>query len=881
MTTDDEYKQQVLEPARAAGDQPPEDLRVRYRLREPLRPAEVAAAVKEVRQCWRRARGQLKYRKLIDRLEADHRALVPVFDAAAQGDLGPLQSRLRAAQASTARRRVEAKAWLLDAAGALGLLAPADLEGLAKANGVPVTELGELAAGAGIEVREPDPLPVVSPYQAYPRVREALDVLGHRHLPDFVFAGRAGGAMRVLDGFHAPGARLDAAAVAVVTDRWARHARDSSATHADTVLVALKLMIKQGRLDEFVCYDIAARLRERHRRRASERALLRYATADLGVDEQDARRLVFAIGREAGPEGGGGPAARLRELIDAGEVHNAALLAEALLATAPPDAADRDAAVLVAEVRQRVAEATRLHAEAAASPDPDRAWALLGEALRLVPDLPGAEEQQRRLPPRPVPAAHAAVEESAVLVTWSATPSAAGDIDYQVVRSGPEGRGATEIAVTTELGVRDDRPPANVPVTYAVVARRGAAAAAPATAGPVVVRPEPSEVEVFAGDGVVTGRWRCPPAAARTLVARDGDPVLAGKESFRDRDVRNGTTYRYRLSAVYLDAAGREVATPGVWRTATPTAPPRPITDLAVEPDPVEPGRVLATFAAPAHGTAEIVVLGSAPPWPHGAVVPVSEVLRAGRRVATVPVPVHPPREGLRFQAPTGVVLAVTVAGDTAAIGDHQRHVNLPPPRDLLAERRGNVIMVGFDWPPGVAEVQVTCRLPGTGAERTHIVTKAGYDAQGGLRLAAPEGATVDVAVCSTGLAGGDRVSGAPVTATVPGHCLVRYDLYRTGPPWRRGLVVALTPDQSVRLGRLVLVRSPGKVIPQRAADGETIAAWDDLDLTGPTELAVPAVGGRGGSGGPDGPYWLRCFLAHDHQGAELTDPPVRRLRFS
>jgi hypothetical protein len=47
---DEEYKRQVLEPARAAGDQPPEDLRVRYRLREPLRPAEVAASVKEVRQ---------------------------------------------------------------------------------------------------------------------------------------------------------------------------------------------------------------------------------------------------------------------------------------------------------------------------------------------------------------------------------------------------------------------------------------------------------------------------------------------------------------------------------------------------------------------------------------------------------------------------------------------------------------------------------------------------------------------------------------------------------------------------------------------------------------------------------------------------------------
>ncbi|MDX6429743.1 MAG: hypothetical protein QOE54_2109, partial [Streptosporangiaceae bacterium] len=90
MSWDEDYKRQVLEPARDAGDQPPEDLRVRYQLPDRLAPAEVAARIKQVRQCWRRARGQLKYRKLIDRLEAEHRELAPVFAAAEKGDLGPL-----------------------------------------------------------------------------------------------------------------------------------------------------------------------------------------------------------------------------------------------------------------------------------------------------------------------------------------------------------------------------------------------------------------------------------------------------------------------------------------------------------------------------------------------------------------------------------------------------------------------------------------------------------------------------------------------------------------------------------------------------------------------------------------------------------------------
>jgi hypothetical protein len=912
VSVDEEYKQEVLEPARAAGDQPPEDLRVRYRLTEPLRPAEVTASVKEVRQCWRRARGQLKFRKLIDRLEAEHRALVPVFDAAARGDLGPLQTQLRAAQANTTRRRMDAKARLVDAAAPLGLLAPTDLEGLARSSGVSAGELTELAAGSGIEIRDPDPLPATPPYQAYQRVREALDVLGYRHLPDFLLAGRLTGPMRVLGGFQAGTGggpegqgggknpvRLDHGTVEAVAQGWARRARDSSATNADTVLVALKVALKQDQVDELVLYDIAARLRERHRHRASERALVRYATTDLGIDERDARRLVFAVGREDGPAGG--PAGRLRELIDAGEVHAAALLAEALLAETVhgggrgPDL-DGDTGLLAAEARRRVAEGVRLRAEAAATPDPDRAWRLLTEALRLVPDLPGAEDHQRRLPPGPVPAVRATVEETTVALTWTPTPTKVGEIDYQVLRSGPGG-GNAEVVVTADTTARDERPPVNVPLTYAVVARRSDADAAPTPALPVVVRPEPYAAEMLAGDGVVSGRWRCPPEAARVVVMRGDVPVNAGRESFRDHEVRNGTTYHYRLAAIYLDPDGGEVATPGVWMSATPAAPPDPIADLTLELDPAGTGRVLASYPAPAQGTAEILVLGSAPPWPYGTVVPMAQVLEAAQRVTAVPRLDGPHREGLMLRAPTGVLLAVTVIGDVAAIGAHRRHVNLPPPRDLVAERRGGTVVIGFDWPPGVTEVEVAHRVQplrvqpprgglADGADTNRkitpaevgekvTVTRAAYDAQGGLRLTAPEGAAVEVTVRSTGLAGDTRLTGPEVSTTVPGRQVVRYDLHRTGPPWRRALVLTLTPDQPVRLPRLMLVLGDGKVMPQRVEDGETLVAWNDLEVTGHTELTVPLPKPHHS---PAGTWWLRCFTTGD---IDLTDPPVRRLRFS
>nr|BFE88557.1 hypothetical protein GCM10020093_111580 [Planobispora longispora] len=83
------YVREVLEPARQAGGALSDDLRVRYQLREPMSGAEIAETVAQVRQGWRRLRGRLTFRPLIDRLSADHEGHAPIFAAAAQGDLGP------------------------------------------------------------------------------------------------------------------------------------------------------------------------------------------------------------------------------------------------------------------------------------------------------------------------------------------------------------------------------------------------------------------------------------------------------------------------------------------------------------------------------------------------------------------------------------------------------------------------------------------------------------------------------------------------------------------------------------------------------------------------------------------------------------------------
>ncbi|WP_433226309.1 hypothetical protein [Actinomadura formosensis] len=861
MAFDDDYRREVLEPARAAGDQPPEDLRVRYALDGPAA-ADVAARVKQVRQCWRRARGQLKYRKLIDRLEAEHRELAPLFAAAERGDPRPLEARLRGGREQAQRRLAQARARLADAAGTLRMAAPAEVEGIARAGGVTRAELAELAAADGIEIREPDPLPSAAPYPAYRKVRESLDVLGKRHLADFLFGPRLTGPIRLLDGFAAPGGalRLDDEAVAAAGAGWARRSRDTSTTHADTVLAALRSDADPHAL---LLFDVVDRLRERLRQRASERALLRHAVEDLGIDRADARRLVFAIVRETGP--GGGLPGRLRALLDAGEVYAAAELADAARIPHPsPQGDPPEEEVLAAEARHRLDTALRLREVATAEPDPDRAHRLLSDALRLVRDLPGARNHQRRLPPRPVPAARADVDRGAVRLSWERSPSTAGDIGYHVVRrAGRAPRDARDGDVVG--GALDERPPVNTPLFYGVFAVRGEGVAAPAVVGPVVVRPEPGDVALIAGDGQVTGRWRCPAEAARVVVLRDGRTVPGGRDGFRER-VPNGRTHHYLIRAVYLDASGREVMTDGVRASVTPSAPPEPVFELSAETDPSDPGLVRTRFDRPANGAVELVLSDGPPPWPRSALVPLEEVRARTRRLACTPA-----GGGLAVRPEAGGwLLAVTVAEGTAAIGAYHRHVNLPPPRGLVAERRGAYVHIGFDWPQDVTEVDLVYRIgvahPPVRSART--VTRAAYDTQGGIRLPVPEDEPVELSVAAAGTVGGARVTGPPVTAGVAARTIVRYDVLRSGPPWRRYLTIRLSSSRPLRVARLSLVLRAGRVMPHRAADGDTLGEWEQVPVPGELSLAVPDA---------SGPYWLRCFA--DDDGVELSDPPVRRLQ--
>ncbi|GAA0415216.1 hypothetical protein Acor_59350 [Acrocarpospora corrugata] len=817
------YLREVLDPARQAGA-PPEDLRLRYQLRQDMTPAEVAETVRQVRQCWRRQRQLLKFRKLVDRLESDHAGYAPIFEAAANGDTGPLLAALRQAGERDRRRVTELRRRLDDAAGPLRLLAPGLAASIARSSGVDRADA--LAAELGIELRKPDQLPDIAPYPGYARVREALDTLRKRHLAEFVL-----GEEQFL--IFAPAGDIVARIQEVEAD-WQRRTRGSWTISADTVLAALRGVADPGAL---LRYDLVARVRERAREHPGDETLLRYTVEELGLDAGDARRLVFAVRQESG--GTSGPRARLRELVDAGEIQAAADLAATL-----PESTE-----LGGEIAARLAAAVRLRDQALTSTDPDEAWILLADALRRVPDLPGAADLLARLAPHPARDVHAEARDDTVTVTWQPSPSRAGEIAYRILRDG--------VPLRTDPGtgrIVDGTPPVNVPLRYAVVAHRGEATTAPVTAPPVVVRPEPRDLVVTAGDAVVTGRWRTPPEAIGVVVLRDGQPVTVDGSGFRDRAVRNGVGHHYLVYAVYPTPDGAGASTPGLHRTATPHARPEPVAELTIGPAPH--GRLLVACAEPAAGIVELRLLKGAPPWPYGTTLPLADLHGTGRVLATTPV-----AEGHLIRPETGVVLALTIAGELATVGAYREHVNLTAPTSVTAERRGGTVLVGLDWPVDVPEVEVVW------ASERLLVSAAAYRAQGGIRLDAPEDEPVSIQVVPSALLRGERAHGPAVRVDLPAAVPVRYDLVTEGPPWKRVLVVEVTADRPVTVARLVLVLKPGLIQPLTGVDGRVLGEWAGVST--PARLVLPAP--RQAK-----PYWLRCFAEGD---VALLDPPVRRMK--
>jgi hypothetical protein len=885
MSFDDKrYRDEVLEPARKSGTLP--ELPERYEITETMTADEVVARVDEVRRAWRRARQLARFTTLVNRMTAEHGELEPLFEAARHGDLGPLRAELRDRRQRTAGRLTGFLGEVGAIAGEWQAITPQELRDAAARHGLPAGELAALIRDGidGVGIREPDQLPASPPVAAFGAYRTGLQVLGHRHAPDFLAEQRVSG-ISIFDRFAArgrPGLRFDHATLQDLRERWAERRRDERSTSADTVRATLQGAVRDGTVLRLLQYELAEQLRERRRGGVPDGLLVTHAVDELGVEPEDARRLVFAIRHEGIAAGASVFHRQLEELWAAGRIYEASQLFVAV-PSVPEDARELAAAI---ERRVAAAQALRDQTTATGGADPsevDRRWGLLDEARRLVPDLPSVDEALRRLVPAPPRDVQVAVSGGAVAVIWQASRSRAGDVGYRVIRQ--TGRAPANVldaeatvARTSATAARDESPLINETLYYAVVTQRGDTESPLVVGRPVRVRPEPEGVRLHVGEGVVEGRWELPAKAERVLVRRapaGGAPPAAGNgvevpadaHGFRDRDVRNGVSYRYWVGAVYLDRAGTEVTTPGTVLSATPARKPEPVRALRVRPDRDGTERLHLEFTAPEHGAVEIVELSDRPQWTIGREVDPVAVRAAGTVVAGIPT-----RTGITVRRPRRPVfyLALTVTGDMAVAGAWAEYVWVAPLAELTAQRQGSEVVLGWHWPADVGAVLVSW-VDGEETRRLRV-TKAGYQAGGGVRLPAGPARPTTISVLPVIQVGGEDRTGQSQSLTLPGRAQAHYRIFGTGPPWRRALVVEVFAEQPVRMGRLVLGLRAGRVFPLRLDQCIRLDELSDVDIMPgvPARLEIPVPRQAR-------PYWLRCFVEGDE--VELLDPPTDQLR--
>lgn len=880
------YRREVLD----AGLPVPEDLRIRYQLPPDLDPDGIADVVTAVRACWRRHRTRLKYRPVVEELEAGYLLHAPLLRAAADGDTAPLREALGTQEQRSRAERERLHDALLEAAGGLGLLAETTAWDLATAHGVGPDQVRRMLPDLGLRIADPDRLPRTPPHPAYGRCAGHLQVLRLRHLADFLATGtpggRADGPVRVFGGpGGGPAAPADEAGVQAAARRWARLPHGAAHTAAQAVVAAVRVVLsEQGEagLAQALLYDLAEPLRRRRAARATPATLLDHAVRELSVAEEDARRLVFAVLHETDED----PAVRrLRQLAADGRLAEAASVADRV----PEDMLPEEARELAGHVRARLAEARALVEQARRLPSAasDRAWELLERAEETVRDLPEADAVRRALPVPPAIGVTADADGTGVTVRWQPSPATTGSPEHILLRTTsrpPRDAGdaaATRIALPSAhaTSCTDPTPPPCVPLHYAVVVRRaaepGSPYSPPAVCGPVVHLPEVSAVRVTAGDGEVRAGWTCP-APARTVevhrVGPDGTetPVPARRDGFTERGLDNGTAYRYRIRAVYDAVAGTggdgPVRTAGVWHTVTPLTAPEPVARLELEPVPGAPGTLRARCPEPALGVVRLYGFDGPPPWPAGTRLRLAEL-------PARPLPTRREPDGRRvgpLSRPT-VVLAVTQAGEHCVVGAHALACPHPLGPLVLSRHGGPGATAVFDWPAGAGEeAEVVWRVPGTDGTGRRVITRAGYRAEGGVRLPVPDGAAVEAEVRPVVTVGGLRAHGPVTRAALPARAEAAYRIVRSGLPGRRTVTAVFTAPADTHARRLLLVRSHGPVWPLEPGDGEILAQAADVTLGPGHDVRLSVRLGRGPG------RWLRCFAEGD--GLVLRDPPHSTL---
>ncbi|MDT4994578.1 MAG: hypothetical protein QOH97_4470, partial [Actinoplanes sp.] len=349
----DAYKTEVLDPARKAGNVPPEDLFVRYSITGAHRdPARFAERIVEVTGFWKTQRTVSKvYKPVVGAMLIAHDVLVR------EKALSWVEfERRREASRAGAMERLDARIAVI--ARGIPSLPKTGLAHLAAQSGGLLTEedvRSRLAKG-GVAVIDPEwDIPATPPEPSAATMGSKLRLLGLRISPQVVFGPAVvTGGFQAKDGFRltGDGARLDGEALDKAKKDQARRKLDDGKTAADSVLTVLIRANHAGTLDQLIRWELAELVRA-ELRHGLPLTVAADAAVTAGLDRDEALEMAASLLPGAG---GTMPEPDDSATVAAALAGGALREAERLLAALPADS-------VTAELRDRVRTTTAVVAD--------------------------------------------------------------------------------------------------------------------------------------------------------------------------------------------------------------------------------------------------------------------------------------------------------------------------------------------------------------------------------------------------------------------------------------------------------------------------------------------------------------------------------------
>lgn len=869
----DKYRQEVLDPARRAGNVPPDDLYLRYGMAADVRDQKAFdEQINAVADYWQTLKSRRSYQRLTETLLTKHAELKRAGRLTRQG--------FAEIQADAHRGQVEQLSRLArDEAGRATHVGPITVAMLRGALRGTVTEAEVRAAlsQAGVRVVDEFPELPAHPHRKLADLNQFVQMVGLHLSLEAVFESKLAG-FRVLGGFRlADGQRLTGEAIREARRRVdVRAYSDPAKTPLENILAILGETARTpAELNALLLSEITERLREFFADGDFPQKAIAGQAGNLGLNEDDAGLIAAAMvaGRTAGA---------VRQQAEQELAEGRLRSAQRLVASLPADDPLRQ--TVVARDAEVAALARGADQELAAGRI-EQAARLLHEAGIKASDDPNLPGRLAALPPPPPQRAVARVNGDHVLVSWEASPALAGHVHYRVVRneerapiSPAEG---TALVEQTELhDAADPDAPPGTALFYGVFATRGGNAWSQAAATQsVIFTPDVRDVSVDTGENSVALAWRVHAATDAVLAVRaegcppcgpeDGTAVEASLAGLTDTGLRTGAEYYYRITASYRTPGGQRRTAAGIVVTAMPARAPEAVTHLDVRTAANDSSKLMAVWMPTPTGEVRLVLSDKPTRWPTGTQVRTEE-LASLRKVPGIPRRGTDGRDYLQLSLPPGrhYLIVLTVSGRTAVAGDSAEVGMAEPVSDLSALRMLDAVRLSWVWPDDATDAVV--RWP----DGQHHCSRRVYDDEGGV--------TVDVGRSETPIEvfavysyPGGELTAPGVLVSIPGRGVtLNYRIHRLSRVHPRQRVVEIEAEQPVTLPPLVVVRATGPYAPDDPADGEAIARIEPQSIAPdqPVRVTVEL---------PKGRAWLACFIdpAAADRGVLLFPPAAEEMR--